>query len=270
MGVWTWHVDVLAHECVACPCRCRWRMGDVDALRADVDEGKEKEKERPVVQEWWTWAHESVRIHCGCVQMHMSGEKKRRKTNLLMGLGWTCRGTGMWVAALVFGCGCVACGCRWVERKKKKKELTLSMRMVDMLACSRVAVKTGSSRLGTDKGGKCDSIGLSAACPSKVATIRSVVVVVMWAKADQFREWLRVLSCVLQQWVVVGQGNPKGSGSGKDREKTEDRDTGSILVDYQTEELETRVRLLILRAEREMYRDRIGIGDHMYGEEQSM
>ena len=34
-------------------------------------------------------------------------------------------------------------------------------------------------------------------------------------------------------------------------ERTKDRDTGSILVDYQTEELETSVRLLILRAEKE-------------------
>ena len=42
------------------------------------------------------------------------------------------------------------------------------------------------------------------------------------------------------------KGNPKGSGSGRDREKMEDRDTGSILVDYQTEGLETRVQLLIL------------------------
>ena len=32
---------------------------------------------------------------------------------------------------------------------------------------------------------------------------------------------------------------------------------GSILVDYQTEGLETSVPLLILRAEREMYRDRL-------------
>ena len=36
-------------------------------------------------------------------------------------------------------------------------------------------------------------------------------------------------------------------------ERTKDRDTGSILVDYQTEELETSVQLLILRAERETY-----------------
>ena len=40
-------------------------------------------------------------------------------------------------------------------------------------------------------------------------------------------------------------------------ERTKDRDTGSILVDYQTEELETSVRLLILRAEKETYRDRL-------------
>ena len=40
-------------------------------------------------------------------------------------------------------------------------------------------------------------------------------------------------------------------------ERTKDRDTGSILVDYQTEELETSVRLLILRAERETYQDRL-------------
>ena len=50
------------------------------------------------------------------------------------------------------------------------------------------------------------------------------------------------------------------SGSGmrtrRDRE-TKDRDMGSILVDYQTEELETRVQLLILQVEREMYRDRL-------------
>ena len=40
-------------------------------------------------------------------------------------------------------------------------------------------VKTSSSRAGPDKGGKCNSIRLSAVCPSKVATIHSVVVAVM-------------------------------------------------------------------------------------------
>ena len=40
-------------------------------------------------------------------------------------------------------------------------------------------------------------------------------------------------------------------------ERTKDRDTGSILVDDQTGGLETSVRLLILRAERETYQDRL-------------
>ena len=40
-------------------------------------------------------------------------------------------------------------------------------------------------------------------------------------------------------------------------ERTKGRDMGSILVDYQTEGLETSVRLLILRAERETYQDRL-------------
>ena len=40
-------------------------------------------------------------------------------------------------------------------------------------------VKTSSSQSGPDEGGKCDSIGLSVVCPSKVATIHSVVVAVV-------------------------------------------------------------------------------------------
>ena len=43
---------------------------------------------------------------------------------------------------------------------------------------SNNTVKTGSSQSGPDEGGKCDSVGLSAACPSKVAMIRSMVVAV--------------------------------------------------------------------------------------------
>ena len=43
---------------------------------------------------------------------------------------------------------------------------------------SNNTVKTGSSQLGPDKRGKCDSVGLSAACPSKVAMICSMVVAV--------------------------------------------------------------------------------------------
>ena len=40
-------------------------------------------------------------------------------------------------------------------------------------------------------------------------------------------------------------------------ERMKDRDMGSILVDYQTGGLETSVRLLTLRAERETYQDRL-------------
>ena len=43
---------------------------------------------------------------------------------------------------------------------------------------SNNTVKTGSSQSEPDEGGKCDSVGLSAACPSKVAMIRSMVVAV--------------------------------------------------------------------------------------------
>ena len=40
-------------------------------------------------------------------------------------------------------------------------------------------VKTGSSQSGTDERGKCNSVGLSAVCPSNEATIHSVVVAVV-------------------------------------------------------------------------------------------
>ena len=40
------------------------------------------------------------------------------------------------------------------------------------------SVKTGSSQSGTDERGKCDSVGLSAACPRNEATICSMVVAV--------------------------------------------------------------------------------------------
>ena len=52
-----------------------------------------------------------VRMRCVCVQTRMSGEKKRKKDNLLMGRGWTPTDTGMRMAALACGRGCVACGC---------------------------------------------------------------------------------------------------------------------------------------------------------------
>ena len=41
-----------------------------------------------------------------------------------------------------------------------------------------IGVKTSSSQLGPDEGGKCESVGQSAACSSKVAMIHSMVVVV--------------------------------------------------------------------------------------------
>ena len=79
-------------------------------------------------------------------------------------------------------------------------------------------------------------------------------------KADRFREWLRALSCVRQHESTRVRVEPEGFGIGnemrRDREM-KDRDTGSILVDYQTEELETSVQLLILQAERETYQDRL-------------
>ena len=79
-------------------------------------------------------------------------------------------------------------------------------------------------------------------------------------KANCFREWLRALSCVHQHELTRVRVEPKGFRFGnemrRDRE-TKDRDTGSILVDYQTEELETSVQLLILRVERETYQDRL-------------
>ena len=84
------------------------------------------------------------------------------------------------------------------------------------------------------------------------------------------------LGAVLHPSAQVDEGRSR-TRSVRDREqgregteRTKDRDTGSILVDYQTEELETSVRLLILRAERENVLGQIIIGDCMYEEEQSM
>ena len=100
-----------------------------------------------------------------------------------------------------------------------------------------------------------------------------MVVAVVWAKADCFREWLRALSCVCQHESTTVRVEPEGFGFGnetrRDRE-TKDRDMGSILVDYHTEELETSVQLRILRAERENVLGQIIIRDRIYGEEQSM
>ena len=95
----------------------------------------------------------------------------------------------------------------------------------------QAAVKTGSSRSGPDEGGKCDSIRLSAVCSSNEATIRSVVVVVAWAKADQVREWLRALSCVRQHESMKVRVEPKGFGIGNENEKGQ-RDEGQRYGKY--------------------------------------
>ena len=71
-------------------------------------------------------------------------------------------------------------------------------------------VKTSSSWLGPDKEGKCESVGLSAACPSKVAMIHSMVVAVAWAKANQVWDRLQVLSCIPSAWVNRGQSRTQG------------------------------------------------------------
>ena len=84
---------------------------------------------------------------------------------------------------------------------------------------SHIPVKTGSSRSGTDERGKCDNVGLSAACPSNEATIRSVVVVVAWAKADRVREWLRTLSCVRQHESTRVRVEPEGFGIGNEDDR---------------------------------------------------
>ena len=83
-----------------------------------------------------------------------------------------------------------------------------------------------------------------------------------------------MLSCVRQHESMRVREEPEGSGIGNEgqegTERTRGRDTGSILVDYQTEEIETSVRLLILQAERENVSGQMIIRDRMYGEERSM
>ena len=81
-----------------------------------------------------------------------------------------------------------------MSKKGKVMKVSSSVASIYTTKClfsdNRISVKTGSSRSGTDERGKCKSIGLSAVCPSNEAMIRSVVVAVVRAKADQFWEWL--------------------------------------------------------------------------------
>ena len=92
-------------------------------------------------------------------------------------------------------------------------------------------VKTGSSQSGTEERGKCDSIGLSAACPSNEATICSMVVVVAWVKANRFWEWLWALSCVHQHESMRIRVEPEGFGIGNKNEKGQ-RDEGQRYRKY--------------------------------------
>ena len=96
---------------------------------------------------------------------------------------------------------------------------------------SWVNVKTGSSRSGTDERGKCDSVGLSAACLNNEATIHSMVVVVVWVKADRLWEWLQALSCVYQHELMRVRVEPEGFRIGNENEKGQ-RDEGQRYGKY--------------------------------------
>ena len=94
----------------------RWHA---DALCADTDQhDEEKTKEKMYLSVEYRRTNAlvcgcvDVQMRCVCVQTCMSGEKKRKKENLLMRRGWTRRGTGMQMAVLACGRRCVACGCR--------------------------------------------------------------------------------------------------------------------------------------------------------------
>ena len=90
-------------------------------------------------------------------------------------------------------------------------------------------------------------------------------------KLTRFRiGFTEALSCVLQHKSMEVREEPKEFGIGKGIGEMKDRDTGSILVDYQIEGTRDRVRLLIVQVEGEMYWDRLGIGDYIYGKEQSI
>ena len=136
-----------------------------------------------------------------------------------------------------------------------------------------ITVKTGSSWLGPDEGGKCDSIGLSAVCPSKVAMIRSMVVAVAWVKADRVWEWLRALSCVRQHESTKVRVEPEGFGvrnGGKKGQRDEGQRYGKYLrwlSDWGTRDKCTTT--YTMSRERNVS-GQIIISDRMYGEERSM
>ena len=107
----------------------------------------------------------------------------------------------------------------WVSRTYDTLLAISTERSLAVVLRRAISVKTGSSRPGTDKRGKCDNVGLSAACPSNGATIRSVVVAVAWAKADRVQEWLQALSCVRQHESTRVRVEPEGFGIRNEVEK---------------------------------------------------
>ena len=119
-------------------------------------------------------------------------------------------------------------------------------------------VKTGSSRSGMMKEGSV----IVSGCQQRARAMKLRYVVWWWwlreRKPTGFGNGFRHCLASISTSRPGSEANPKGSGSGKRRDReTKNRDTGSILVDCQTEELRTRVQLLILRAERETYWDRL-------------
>ena len=81
---------------------------------------------------------------CGCTvcgQMRGRKRKKKKIEYLLIGWGCACRGAGIRMALLVCGRGCVVCMQMSIKerKRKRKKEHTLLMGMVDVLACGHVA-----------------------------------------------------------------------------------------------------------------------------------
>ena len=74
-------------------------------------------------------------MRCVCVQMHMSG-KRKKKTLTDMHVGaWACGWPRWRVDAGVLR----ADADEYKGKRKRKKELTLLMRMLDAWACGRVA-----------------------------------------------------------------------------------------------------------------------------------
>ena len=81
----------------------------------------------------------SVRMHCVRTDEGKKKKKEKKKEDLLIGWGCACRGAGIRMASLACGRGCVVCMWMSIKERKRKKECTLLVGMVDALACRRVA-----------------------------------------------------------------------------------------------------------------------------------